>query len=151
MLTAGSIRDGSRRSLAMSQQEDMVAQDTGHDESGSYVAVSHAADVADDAGDTADEALDDLDAEDEPETDEPETDEDEPDAGEANGQPERSSAADLELEGEVAADYIEGLLDVADLDGDIDMDVEGDRAVVSARRSTSLSAGAGKCWKRFRS
>src|SRR5258708_16342894 len=39
--------------------------------------------------------------------------------------------ADLELEGEVAADYIEGLLDVADLDGDIDMDVEGDRAVVS--------------------
>jgi spoIIIJ-associated protein len=39
--------------------------------------------------------------------------------------------ADLEQEGEIAADYIEGLLDVADLDGDIDMDVEGDRAVVS--------------------
>ncbi|MGI9007378.1 MAG: protein jag [Streptosporangiaceae bacterium] len=37
----------------------------------------------------------------------------------------------MEFEGEVAADYIEGLLDVADLDGDIDMDVEGDRAVVS--------------------
>jgi spoIIIJ-associated protein len=40
-------------------------------------------------------------------------------------------AGDLELEGDVAADYIEGLLDIADLDGDIDMDVEGDRAVVS--------------------
>jgi spoIIIJ-associated protein len=39
--------------------------------------------------------------------------------------------ADLEQEGEIAADYIEGLLDVADLDGDIDMDVEGDRAMVS--------------------
>lgn len=37
----------------------------------------------------------------------------------------------LEQEGEIAADYIEGLLDAADLDGDIDMDVEGDRAVVS--------------------
>lgn len=37
----------------------------------------------------------------------------------------------LEQEGEIAADYIEGLLDVADIDGDIDMDVEGDRAVVS--------------------
>jgi spoIIIJ-associated protein len=37
----------------------------------------------------------------------------------------------LEHEGEVAADYLEGLLDIADLDGDIDMDVEGDRAVVS--------------------
>jgi spoIIIJ-associated protein len=37
----------------------------------------------------------------------------------------------LEQEGEVAADYLEGLLDIADLDGDIDMDVEGERAVVS--------------------
>jgi spoIIIJ-associated protein len=38
---------------------------------------------------------------------------------------------DLEQEGEIAADYVEGLLDIADLDGDIDMDVEGDRAIVS--------------------
>jgi spoIIIJ-associated protein len=37
----------------------------------------------------------------------------------------------LEDEGEIAADYLEGLLDIADLDGDIDMDVEGDRAAVS--------------------
>src|SRR5450755_912237 len=42
------------------------------------------------------------------------------------------SLADLlEREGEVAADYLEGLLDIIDADGDIDMDVEGDRAVVS--------------------
>jgi spoIIIJ-associated protein len=47
-----------------------------------------------------------------------------------------SDVADLELEGEVAADYIEGLLDVADLDGDIDMDVEGDRALVSVVGAT---------------
>ena len=39
--------------------------------------------------------------------------------------------ASLEQESEIAADYVEGLLDIADLDGDIDMDVEGDRAVVS--------------------
>ncbi|MDH6134615.1 spoIIIJ-associated protein [Kitasatospora sp. MAA4] len=39
--------------------------------------------------------------------------------------------AGLEQEGEIAADYLEGLLDIADLDGDIDMDVEGDRALVS--------------------
>ncbi|MCE4943341.1 MULTISPECIES: Jag family protein [Streptomyces] len=37
----------------------------------------------------------------------------------------------LEQEGEIAADYLEGLLDIADLDGDIDMDVEADRASVS--------------------
>jgi spoIIIJ-associated protein len=42
----------------------------------------------------------------------------------------------LEEEGEIAADYIEGLLDIADLDGDIDMDVEGDRAVVSVVGAT---------------
>jgi spoIIIJ-associated protein len=37
----------------------------------------------------------------------------------------------LEREGDVAADYLEELLDIADLDGDIDMDVDGDRAAVS--------------------
>jgi spoIIIJ-associated protein len=37
----------------------------------------------------------------------------------------------LEHEGEIAADYLEELLEIADLDGDLDMDVEGDRATVS--------------------
>jgi spoIIIJ-associated protein len=53
-----------------------------------------------------------------------------------DGESAEPSLADLELEGEIAADYIEGLLDVADLDGDIDMDVEGDRAVVSVVGAT---------------
>lgn len=44
--------------------------------------------------------------------------------------------AALEREGDIAADYIEGLLDIADFDGDIDMDVEGDRAVVSVVGAT---------------
>ncbi|OIV37262.1 single-stranded DNA-binding protein [Mangrovactinospora gilvigrisea] len=49
--------------------------------------------------------------------------------------------ARLEREGDIAADYLEGLLDIADLDGDIDMDVEGDRASVSiiADDDTSVS------------
>jgi spoIIIJ-associated protein len=51
----------------------------------------------------------------------------------AEGEPQLS---DLELEGDVAADYVEGLLDIADLDGDIDMDVEGDRAIVSVVGAT---------------
>ena len=37
----------------------------------------------------------------------------------------------LENEGDIAADYLEELLDIADLDGDLDMDVDGDRASVS--------------------
>jgi spoIIIJ-associated protein len=45
---------------------------------------------------------------------------------------EQSSRVDeLEAEGDIAADYLEELLDIADLDGDLDMDVEGDRAAVS--------------------
>jgi spoIIIJ-associated protein len=119
---------GSRRSLAMSQQEDMVAQDAGHDqEAASYVAVSHAADEADEAdgaGTASGEVLDEVES-------------DEAGDDDVTAEPSRrASVADLELEGEIAADYIEGLLDVADLDGDIDMDVEGDRAVVSVVGAT---------------
>ncbi|GAA2080359.1 single-stranded DNA-binding protein [Aeromicrobium halocynthiae] len=42
-----------------------------------------------------------------------------------------TDARRLEVEGDAAADFLEELLDIADLDGDIDMDVEGDRAAVS--------------------
>jgi spoIIIJ-associated protein len=45
----------------------------------------------------------------------------------ANG----SLVARLEREGEVAADFLEQLLDIADLDGDLDVDVDGDRAAVA--------------------
>ena len=61
-------------------------------------------------------------------------DEDDADGDEEDGEEEDLSS--LEEEGEIAADYIEGLLDIADLDGDIDMDVEGDRAVVSVVGAT---------------
>jgi spoIIIJ-associated protein len=37
----------------------------------------------------------------------------------------------LVREGDVAADYLERLLDILDVDGDIDLDVEGDRASVA--------------------
>ena len=37
----------------------------------------------------------------------------------------------LVQEGDIAGDYLERLLDIADVDGDIDMDVENDRAVVA--------------------
>lgn len=37
----------------------------------------------------------------------------------------------LEEEGEIAADYLEELLDIADLDGDIEIDVEHGRAAVA--------------------
>jgi spoIIIJ-associated protein len=63
-------------------------------------------------------------------------DDDEAEDDEAEDDDEADTEDSLEEEGEIAADYIEGLLDIADLDGDIDMDVEGDRAVVSVVGAT---------------
>jgi spoIIIJ-associated protein len=149
----------------MSQQEDMVAQESGQDdEAGSFVAVSSADEAADqaDTSSSLDADEPDLDDDDDADDESDGTDEDAGDAPSADagggdsgggdsgggdsgggdsggpaGEAERSrSVADLELEGEIAADYIEGLLDVADLDGDIDMDVEGERAVVSVVGAT---------------
>ncbi len=45
--------------------------------------------------------------------------------------PALTGLAALEHESEVAADYLEALLDILDLDGDLDLDVEGDRAAVA--------------------
>ncbi|MDP3969999.1 MAG: R3H domain-containing nucleic acid-binding protein [Nocardioides sp.] len=55
----------------------------------------------------------------------------EPQANEDGGPAPVSKVERLENEGDIAADYLEELLDIADLDGDLDMDVEGDRALVS--------------------
>lgn len=56
---------------------------------------------------------------------------DAPAAPEAEGEPKSPRVAQLEREGEVAADFLERLLDIADLDGDIDVDIDGDRASVA--------------------
>ena len=60
---------------------------------------------------------------------------------------EPTSTKRLEEEGEIAADYLEELLDIADLDGDIDIDIDHGRAAVEivsedpADRSLSRLAG----------
>ncbi|OBG20391.1 R3H domain-containing nucleic acid-binding protein [Mycobacterium sp. 852002-51057_SCH5723018] len=50
----------------------------------------------------------------------------------------------LVAEGEIAGDYLEELLDLLDFDGDIDLDVEGDRAVVSIDGSDDLNKLVGR-------
>jgi spoIIIJ-associated protein len=110
----------------MSQQEDAAVQGASADDEGSTM---FASDPAEDSG------LEDDDR-DEPGGELPDEGQGDAEPGDRAAAQPRLSVADLELEGEVAADYIEGLLDVADLDGDIDMDVEGDRAVVSVVGAT---------------
>jgi spoIIIJ-associated protein len=88
------------------------------------------------AGETAATDADVVSADD-VETDEAVTDDATPvddaqDADDAEGGAGRTSLQErLEQEGDIAADYLEELLDIADLDGDLDLDVEGERAVVS--------------------
>ncbi len=106
----------------MSQQEDMVAHDAGHSAEGGGTDL---ADPGEFEG-PEDEAEDGS-------SENGSSDSGSEDSGSEDSGP---SVAELELEGEIAADYIEALLDVADLDGDIDMDVEGDRAVVSVVGAT---------------
>lgn len=76
---------------------------------------------------------------------------DQDDAGDATpmGAAEESEeSGDLEerlvAEGEIAGDYLEELLDLLDFDGDIDLDVEGSRAVVSIDGSNDLNKLVGR-------
>jgi spoIIIJ-associated protein len=50
----------------------------------------------------------------------------------------------LVAEGEIAGDYLEELLDLLDFDGDIDLDVEGDRAIVSIDGGSDLEKLVGR-------
>ncbi|GAA1828439.1 spoIIIJ-associated protein [Microlunatus capsulatus] len=63
----------------------------------------------------------------------------------ADGEDDEDDAASdnpLDTEAEIAADYLEELLDIADLDGDIDTYIEGDRAHVSIVSESQVLVGA---------
>ncbi len=61
-----------------------------------------------------------------------ETEEDDDEDGDEDGEAGDEDGEDLLVrEGDVAGDYLERLLDILDKDGDIDLDVEGDRASVA--------------------
>ena len=130
----------------MSQAEDKLSDVPG-DYRGATVSTdsAEAAAVDEDPADVAEDENDDvvdedveIDADAEDDLDDEADDVTEGDDPIAQSESEEPSVSlvDLEQEGEIAADYVEGLLDIADLDGDIDMDVEGSRAVVSVVGAT---------------
>ena len=79
--------------------------------------------MSDTANDTVDDTVGDTGVEDELDT--------EVDGDDEDGDDEREGSDLLIREGDVAADYLERFLDIIDYDGDIDLDVENDRAVVA--------------------
>ena len=84
-------------------------------------------DADDQGGDDSDDADSDADSDDDSDDD-------------SDGE-DADSDNPLEIEGEVAADYLEELLDIADLDGDIDTYVENDRAHVSVLTDSDVLVG----------
>lgn len=98
--------------------------------------------------DAEDDAAEESDDDDNDESDaEPDGGDAEPDGGDAGGdsgeeRPRRSKREEsLTNEGEIAADYLEELLDIADLDGDIDTYNEGGRAHVSILTDSDVLVG----------
>ena len=119
---AGTVTSGDAASQALAGDEaDSAARvESGLDHDADGLADAEEVDDAEDLVDDAEDEADDEAGDDEEE---------------ASAEP-PVNPAELEQESEIAADYVEGLLDVADLDGDIDMDVEGDRALVSVVGAT---------------
>jgi len=119
---AGTVTSGDVASQALAGDEaDSAARvESGLDHDADGLADAEEVDDAEDLVDDAEDEADDEAGDDEEE---------------ASAEP-PVNPAELEQESEIAADYVEGLLDVADLDGDIDMDVEGDRALVSVVGAT---------------
>ncbi|MGC4960788.1 protein jag [Gordonia sp. DT101] len=94
---------------------------------------------ATDAEKAASDDVDDSDDEsDDVESDDVESDDDDSDDDE------RDDEERLVEEGEIAGDYLEQLLDVLDFDGDIDLDVDGDRAIVSIDGGDDLTKLVGR-------
>lgn len=114
---------------AGTQPEDQVDDAAQNAADTEAAVVSEAAD-ADDTGDDASDETDDVDGDDSDGDDSDDEDEDDEDR--------------LVEEGEIAGDYLEQLLDVLDFDGDIDLDVDGDRAVVSIDGGDDLTKLVGR-------
>ena len=135
------MTDTSNPAVSSDRDEAPTAAGDAADEAYAERDDADSADTADEIDDEADEDEADEDEADEDEADEDEADEDEADDEEAedsgdegSGEPARAGGkadeAELFRQSEIAADYVEGLLDILDYDGDIDELVSAGRPVV---------------------
>ncbi len=104
-----------------------TAASTPEDATDTVEATDENAEAAGDADESSPE--ENADDSEDPDGDDGDSDDSDGDDDESSTRPGRRER--LEQEGDIAADYLEELLEITDLDGDLDMDVEGDRATVS--------------------
>jgi spoIIIJ-associated protein len=113
----------------MSETGEITGTETGEDQTAEVETTEQEPAAHADEDAPADETTEQSDEESDGADEESEQAEEE--SGEAGGSTGQTLQERLENEGDIAADYLEELLDIADLDGDLDMDVEGERAIVS--------------------
>jgi spoIIIJ-associated protein len=102
-----------------SEQEDSEEDDVDYED-----------EESDDDGGRLDDVAEDEADDDEADEGEPDEEGDETDGEEPSGRTRRESDSELFRQSEIAADYIEGLLDILDVDGDIDELVQNGRPMV---------------------
>ena len=129
-------QDQSEQDHPSPEDDTTAVPEDGHD---SEMSEATAQDISDARVDDADAASD-ADATGEEQAPAQGTHASESTALDTGGRSRSSRKEDLEHEGEVAADFLESLLDIADLDGDLEVNVEGDRAAVSIVDSEEGSA-----------
>ena len=113
----------------MSENDSNVAPETDFSPTGEDVDV------------VVDEKTTDLDSDDIETPDEDVDGDDLDDDEESSERPRSNKMQILDEEGDIAADYLEELLDIADLDGDIDTYTEGGRAHVAIMTDSTLLVG----------
>ncbi|MGW0038101.1 Jag family protein [Gordonia sp. NPDC003376] len=119
--------------------DDVIADESVTHETAPREAESSSSEVAAGTEDSSTEQTDDDLVDDEAEADAEDEAESEDDEADEADEEDR-----LVEEGEIAGDYLEQLLDVLDFDGDIDLDVDGDRAVVSIDGGDDLAKLVGR-------
>jgi len=127
---SSSERPDDRDEELVTDVDDYLDEDESEEEDSEEDDVDYEDEESDDDGGRLDDVAEDEADDDEADEGEPDEEGDETDGEEPSGRTRRESDSELFRQSEIAADYIEGLLDILDVDGDIDELVQNGRPMV---------------------
>jgi len=127
---SSSERPDDRDEELVTDVDDYLDEDESEEEDSEEDDVDYEDEESDDDGGRLDDVAEDEADDGEADEGEPDEEGDETDGEEPSGRTRRESDSELFRQSEIAADYIEGLLDILDVDGDIDELVQNGRPMV---------------------
>jgi len=127
---SSSERPDDRDDELVTDVDDYLDEDESEEEDSEEDDVDYEDEESDDDAGRLDDVAEDEADDDEADEGEPDEEGDETDGEEPSGRTRRESDSELFRQSEIAADYIEGLLDILDVDGDIDELVQNGRPMV---------------------